>query len=102
MAVTQLLHPEADSGPIRHGEEASLKSCLLRQIAVVLCISYVWVKAFASRDRLYNSGELRGISAAIQRSYIYVCFVFLLSKNHWLPLRSESLAWSIIVLFFFA
>lgn len=41
MVVTQLLHPEADSSPIGHGEEAGLESCLIRRSAVVLCSSYV-------------------------------------------------------------
>lgn len=75
MTVAQLLHPETDSGPKRHGEEVSCRSGLLRRSAVVLCISYVWVKFTGSTDQLDNSEKPRGISAAIQRTHMYFIYI---------------------------
>lgn len=78
MAVKQPLHPEADSSPIGHGEEASLKSSFVKTecSCPVYFLSVGEGFPLQLTDSCYNSGDLRGILAAVQRSYIYVLVFF--------------------------
>lgn len=104
IVVTQLLRPETDSSPTGCGKKASCKSCLLRQSAVVLCISYVggWscfpplTESITPRSYVASQQQYKGVIFI----YIYIYIYVLSTQNLWLPLPPKTPAWNIIVLFF--
>lgn len=67
MAVCHL-HPEAESSPIRLGEEIVLKSCLLRRSAVVL---FLWVGEGSHLHWLASQQQYRGVIHTVLMRFVF-------------------------------
>lgn len=100
MAVTQLLHPEADSGPIGHGEEASLKSGFVKTECSCPVYFLSVGEGFPSTDRLLLQLQGSTWHLSSNTEELFTCFGFLSSYNHWLCLFLQSLL-LVALLFFF-